>query len=61
MHDGPWTIYTDTGFEKAISEMIGMEVTFTEQGMQEEGVASLESGDDMDEDISILKRNAGVA
>ena len=61
MHDGPWTIYTDTGFEKAISEMIGMKVSFTEQGMQEEGVASLESGDDMDEDISILKRNAGVA
>ena len=61
MHDGPWTIYTDTGFEKAISEMIGMKVTFTEQGMQEEGVASLEGGDDMDEDISILKRNAGVA
>jgi len=38
-----------------------MKVSFTEQGMQEEGVASLESGDDMDEDISILKRNAGVA
>ena len=26
MHDGPWTIYTDSGFEKAISDMIGMEV-----------------------------------
>lgn len=61
MHDGPWTIYTDTGFETAISEMIGMKVSFTEQGMQQEGIASLEGGDDMDEDISILKRNAGVA
>ena len=61
MHDGPWTIYTDTGFEKAISEMIGMKVSFTEQGMQQEGIASLEGGDSMDEDISILKRNAGVA
>ena len=60
MHDGPWTIYTDTGFEKAISEMIGMKVTFTEQGMQQEGVASLEGGTDMDEEINILKRNAGV-
>jgi len=41
-HDGPWTIYTDTGFEKAISEIVGFEVSFTEQGMQEEGIASLE-------------------
>jgi hypothetical protein len=59
MHDGPWTIYTDTGFEEAVSEMIGMKVSFTEQGMQEEGVASLEGGGDMEEEINILQRNAG--
>lgn len=41
-HDGPWTIYTDSGFEKAISQMVGFEVDFTEQGMQQDGVASME-------------------
>ena len=45
-HDGPWTIYTDSGFEKAISDMVGMEVTFSEQGMQDDGVAHLEGADD---------------
>tara|TARA_B100001057_G_scaffold347677_1_gene348980 strand:+ start:280 stop:984 length:705 start_codon:yes stop_codon:yes gene_type:complete len=47
-HDGPWTVYTDTGFEKAISEMIGMEVSFSEQGMQQDGIAHLEGGDAME-------------
>lgn len=47
-HDGPWTVYTDTGFEKAISEMIDMEVSFSEQGMQEDGMAHLEGGDAME-------------
>ena len=41
-HDGPWSIYTDSGFEKAISKMVGFEVTFTEQGMQQDGMASME-------------------
>ena len=41
-HDGPWSIYTDSGFEKAISELVGFEVDFTEQGMQEDGMASME-------------------
>src|SRR5210317_2194142 len=41
-HDGPWKIYTDTGFESAISQMIGIDVEFTEQGMQDDGEASLE-------------------
>ena len=45
-HDGPWTVYTDSGFEKHISEMIGMEVTFSEQGMQEDGRAHLEGAVD---------------
>ena len=43
LHDAPWNIYTDTGFEQAISTILGYEVTFTEQGMQEDGVASLEN------------------
>lgn len=42
-HDATWNIYTDTGFESAISEVLGYPVQFTEQGMQEDGVASLET------------------
>jgi len=42
MHDAPWTIYTDSGFEQAISTVLGYEVSFTEQGMQDNGVASME-------------------
>lgn len=43
MHDATWNIYTDTGFEQAISTVLGYDVTFTEQGMQEDGVASMEN------------------
>ena len=41
-HDSTWDIYTDSGFEAAISEVLGYEVSFTEQGMQEDGMASME-------------------
>ena len=41
-HDATWNIYTDSGFERAISKLVGYEVSFTEQGMQDDGVASLE-------------------
>jgi hypothetical protein len=41
-HDTDWRIYTDKGFEAAISDALGFEVMFTEQGMQDNGVASLE-------------------
>jgi hypothetical protein len=41
-HDANWRIYTDSGFEAAISRVLGVDVAFTEQGMQEDGVASLE-------------------
>ena len=41
-HDSTWDIYTDTGFEEAISEAVGFAVTFTEQGMQEDELASME-------------------
>jgi hypothetical protein len=42
-HDSTWDIYTDTGFETAISEAVGFAVSFTEQGMQEDNVASMEA------------------
>jgi hypothetical protein len=37
-----WRVYTDTGFEAAVSEILGYAVMFTEQGMQEDGMASME-------------------
>ena len=42
-HDSEWTIYTDSGFERAISDAIGHEVRWSEQGMQENGMAHLEA------------------
>ena len=48
-HDGPWTIYTDSGFAKEISKMVKMNVDFTEQGMQKDGVASMETTNEMRE------------
>ena len=41
-HDTTWNIYTDTGFESAISKVLGYDVMFTEQGMQDDGIASME-------------------
>ena len=41
-HDSDWRIYTDTGFERAISNAIGHEVHWAEQGMQTDGIAHLE-------------------
>ena len=41
-HNTTWDIYTDTGFECDISAALGYDVQFTEQGMQEDGYASLE-------------------
>ena len=42
-HNTTWDIYTDSGFEDAISAKLGYDVQFTEQGMQEDGVASMET------------------
>ena len=49
-HDGPWSIYTDSGFAEEISGLVGFPVDFTEQGMQEDGMASMEGtmGDTME-------------
>ena len=43
-HDTDWRIYTDSGFERAITEALGLgeRVMFTEQGMQMDGLASME-------------------
>ena len=40
--DESWRIYTDSGFEEAVSALLGDSVTFTEQGMQDDGYASME-------------------
>ena len=43
VHDSTWNIYTDTAFSNAISEALGYAVGFTEQGMQEDNFASMET------------------
>ena len=40
--EGSWRLYTDTGFTEAISTLLGTDVMFTEQGMQDNGYASME-------------------
>lgn len=42
-HDSTWDIYTDKGFAIAVSKLLGYKVSFTEQGMQEDGIASMET------------------
>jgi len=41
-YEDSWRLYTDTGFEEAISALLGTSVSFTEQGMQDDGFASME-------------------
>jgi hypothetical protein len=40
--EGSWRLYTDSGFEETVSELLGYSVFFTEQGMQDDGYASME-------------------
>ena len=40
--EGSWRLYTDSGFTDAISTLLGTQVFFTEQGMQDDGYASME-------------------
>lgn len=47
-HDSTWNIYTDRAFEHAISNLVGLNIGFTEQGMQDDELASMEP-DDNDE------------
>jgi hypothetical protein len=37
-----WRLYTDSGFTETVSDLLGEEIYFTEQGMQEDGYASME-------------------
>ncbi len=41
-YEDSWRLYTDSGFVDAISTLLGTEVMFTEQGMQDNGYASME-------------------
>ena len=41
-HEAGWQIYTDRGFEDSISAVLGFDVAFTEQGMQDDELASME-------------------
>ena len=40
--EGSWRLYTDSGFSDAVSTLLGIDVDFTEQGMQDDGYASME-------------------
>ena len=37
-----WRLYTDTGFEAVVSKLLGCDVSYTEQGMQDNNYASME-------------------
>jgi hypothetical protein len=41
-YEGSWRLYTDSGFEEAVGELLATEVCFTEQGMQDDNYASME-------------------
>ena len=41
-YEGSWRMYTDSGFEECVSELLGYSVSFTEQGMQDDNYASME-------------------
>ena len=41
-YEDSWRLYTDSGFEAAVSALLGTDVMFTEQGMQDDGYASME-------------------
>ncbi len=43
IHDNVWSIYNDKIFEEEISKLFHTKLTFTEQGMQMDGDASLEN------------------
>ena len=57
-HTAPWEIYTDSGFAKGISRILGIDVDWSEQGMQDEGVAHLEGDTDLDEAIRPVRSAA---
>jgi len=40
--EGSWRLYTDTGFKAVVSKLLGCDVEYTEQGMQDNNYASME-------------------
>ena len=40
--EGSWRLYTDTGFASVVSMLLGTDVSYTEQGMQDNNYASME-------------------
>jgi len=40
--EGSWRLYTDTEFEATVSALLLTDVSYTEQGMQDDGYASME-------------------
>jgi GTP:adenosylcobinamide-phosphate guanylyltransferase len=41
-YEGSWRLYTDSGFADAVGKLLLTDVSFTEQGMQEDNYASME-------------------
>ena len=54
-HDGPWNIYGDIGFQKAIKSITSIDFKFSEQGMQKNKVAHMEI--DNKKIVEIIKNN----
>ena len=41
-HNGPWNIYRDIGFQKAVKSITSIDFKFSEQGMQKNKIAHME-------------------
>ncbi len=44
-HNAFWEVYTDSGFQDGISDYLGYEVNWTEQGMQKNNYAHMIHGE----------------
>ena len=40
--EGSWRLYTDSGFKAVVRKLLGCDVSYTEQGMQDNNYASME-------------------
>lgn len=60
-HDNDWTIYTDSGFEAAITQLVrewtglDVEIGFTEQGQQDFELADMETQGGSDGDAALAR------
>jgi GTP:adenosylcobinamide-phosphate guanylyltransferase len=41
-YEDSWRLYTDSGFAEVVSKLLGCDVSYTEQGMQQDNYASME-------------------